>query len=162
MPLEIERKFLLAAAPDWSHPVLRNARVIRYEQIYLRVTATEEIRIRCGTDGEGARHHLARLYRLRDGMRKVEEEEISADEYARLRERRDPSRQIIVKDRRCFRWRGRLFELDEIHRPSSRACHLLEVEIDDLDQHVEFPDFLQIDREVTAEPAFANASIALG
>jgi len=162
VPLEIERKFLLAAAPDWSHPVLRDARVIHYEQVYLRVTATEEVRIRRGTDEEGTRYHLARLYRLQDGMRTVEEEEISADEYARLRERRDPARQIIVKDRRCFRWGGLLFELDAIHRPVSRACHLLEVEIDDLDQHVEFPDFLQIDREVTAEPEFANAGIALG
>jgi CYTH domain-containing protein len=162
LPLEIERKFLLSAAPDWSHPVLRGARLIQYEQVYLRVAGDAQTRIRRGTDDEGTRYHLARLHRLRDGVREVEEEEISAAEYARLRQDRDPRRQVVVKDRRCFHWRAQFFELDEIHRPVSRACHLLEIQVDELGRRVELPDFLPIDREVTGEPAFGNAGIALG
>ncbi|QKG25460.1 hypothetical protein [Actinomadura verrucosospora] len=162
MPIEIERKFLLGETPDWSHPVLAGADVIEYEQVYLRVAGGEQVRIRRGVRDGRADHRLARLRRLSDGVREVEESELDAAEYARLRADRDPRREIVAKVRRCFRWDGLLFELDDIRRPAARACHLLELQVASLEEPYTLPGFLVIDREVTTEPAFSNAAIALG
>ncbi|MGI5207209.1 hypothetical protein ACQEU6_37235 [Spirillospora sp. CA-108201] len=162
MPVEIERKFLLGAAPDWSHPAFRDADVIEYEQVYLKVDGADQVRIRRGVRDGRAAYRLARLHRLSDGVREVEERELGRAEYDRLRAGRDPGREIVAKVRRCFAWRGQLFELDDISRPVSRACHLLELQVESLEQRFTLPDFLVIDREVTTEPAFSNAMIALG
>ncbi|MBX6769382.1 MAG: hypothetical protein IRY90_19890 [Actinomadura rubrobrunea] len=162
MPVEIERKFLLAAAPDWSHPVLREAQVIEYEQIYLKVDGNEQIRIRRGIQNGEASYRLARLHRLSDGVREVEEHELDQTEYERLSATRDSRRQVITKIRRCFYWKDQFFELDDIQRPVTRACQLLELQVETLDQSILLPDFLTIDREVTHEPAYSNAMIALG
>lgn len=162
MPIEIERKFLLGAVPDWSHPALRRADVVEYEQIYLKVDGPEQVRIRRGVRGDIAAYHLARLHRLSDGMREVEERELDGEEYEALRRERDPSREIIVKRRHCFHWKGQFFELDDIRRPASRACLLLELQVESLEQSFDLPDFLVIDREVTTDASFSNAMIALG
>lgn len=162
MPVEIERKFLLGAVPDCSHPILRDADVIEYEQIYLKVEDGDQLRIRRGVRSGRSEYRLARLHRLSDGVRQVEERELVAQEYEELRLTRDMRRKIITKSRRCFHWNGQFFELDDIHRPASRACNLLELQVESLEQSFTLPDFLVIDREVTAEPAFSNAVIALG
>jgi CYTH domain-containing protein len=162
MPLEIERKFLLAAPPDWSHPILRGARLIEYEQIYLEIEGEAQTRIRRGTTETEVSYRLARLMRLSAGVREVEERELDRSEYERLRARRDPGRQVVVKHRRCFHWREQFFELDDILRPASRVCQILELQVDSLDRGFVLPDFLAIDREVTREPAYSNAAIALG
>lgn len=102
------------------------------------------------------------LFRLRPGVREGIERMITAEEYERLRERRDPARHTVVKDRVRFDWHGTTFDLDDIHRPVSRSCQLLEVELRSEDQDVPLPDFLDIDREVTHDGGYANAQIALG
>ncbi|MFB4306390.1 hypothetical protein [Actinomadura sp. GTD37] len=162
MPVEIERKFLLGKAPDWSHPALRDADVIDYEQVYLKVEGPEQVRIRRGSRAGRTAYHLARLHRLADGVREVEERELGRDEYETLRRDRDTRREIIAKVRYCFDWQGQFFELDDIHRPATRACHLLELQVESLEQSFTLPDFLVIDREVTTDRAFSNAMIALG
>ncbi|MGW1996398.1 hypothetical protein [Embleya sp. NPDC001921] len=68
----------------------------------------------------------------------------------------------MTKERWFFTWRGRLFELDDIREPASRACRILEIELDDERQEVILPDFLRIEREVTGVPQFSNADIARG
>ncbi|TDC68307.1 hypothetical protein E1200_12090 [Actinomadura sp. GC306] len=162
MPVEIERKFLLGAEPDWSHPALRGADVIEYEQIYLKVDGPDQLRIRRGVSRSCTAYRLARLHRLSDGVREVEEKELGGEEYETLRRDRDPSREIISKMRHCFDWRGQFFELDTIRRPASRACFLLELQVESMEQSISLPDFLVIDREVTTDVSFSNAMIALG
>ncbi|GAA4612255.1 hypothetical protein GCM10023195_52390 [Actinoallomurus liliacearum] len=162
MPIEIERKFLLAAAPDWNHPLLRSATVIGFEQIYLKADGAEEERIRRSRRDGVDSYHYAHLRPLSKGTREVIEKEIDAREYERLRLQRDPARQIIVKDRHCFTWQGRSFELDDIQQPVTRRCLLLEVELDRLAEEVPLPDFLRYEREVTGETPYSNATIALG
>lgn len=48
-PIEAERKFARAAAPDLTHPILAAATRIAIEQIYLPVAAAGEQRIRART-----------------------------------------------------------------------------------------------------------------
>jgi CYTH domain-containing protein len=160
--VEIERKFLLATCPDWTHPLLAAGRHTRYEQIYLQVSDEREDRIRRLSSADAVRYEHTRLFRIRPGVREVVEDVISAAEYERLRLRRDGRRNTVIKDRLCFQWRGQGFELDDIHQPASRSCQLLEIELTAENQEVVLPDFLNIDREVTYEGDYANSRIALG
>ena len=162
MVMEIERKFLV----DPRLPIPREALLdefrISFEQVYLAVNDPFEERVRKRTVDSGVSYHHARLNRIRAGVREVEENEIDGAEYAQLCARRDPRRQIIIKDRTCFVWRARFFELDDIYQPATRACRMLEVQVSDEDESVDLPDFLTVVREVTHVREFTNSSIALG
>ena len=162
MSTEIERKFLLATPPDWAHPVLAAGQRIEFEQIYLDVSAGHEERIRRRSSDGLVTYQHAHLSRISPGIREIEEVEVDSAEYRRLRSLRDLRRRIVLKDRLAFHWHGLLFELDRIRHPISRACHLLEVQIERTEQEVILPTFLHIDREVTYEQDYSNAQIALG
>lgn len=162
MSIEIERKFLVGQCPDWSHPLLASGRRIAYEQVYLRVSATVEERVRrCSAEDDISYQHAV-LRRISPGVREIDEEEIDDVRYGLLRSRRDPGRHIIAKERTCFVIDDQLFELDDIRQPVSRACFVLEAQVRSESQVVRLPDFLDIDREVTFEPEYANSWIALG
>lgn len=164
MSVEIERKFLLGAEPDWSALPLPGSAIDRigFEQVYLAVTGEGEQRIRRRTANGLTSYEYAHLRPLRPGVRIVDEVTIDEAEYRRLRAGRDGSRQVIRKTRTTFPWRGRLYEVDDITDPVSRACLLLEVQVTGEDEDVPLPTFLPVLREVTGEPEFGNAHIALG
>jgi CYTH domain-containing protein len=160
--VEIERKFLLGAEPDWTAVSARPIRRIEFEQVYLRVTEVEEKRIRRRVSEGRVTYEYARLTPARNGVRTVEEVEIDRAEYDRLMAERDDARHVIRKTRTTFPWSDRLYEVDHITDPGSRACWLLEVQVAREDDLVTIPQFLPVVREVTAEPAYRNAHIALG
>lgn len=162
MAVEIERKFLLGAEPDWPPAQRGSMRRIEFEQAYLRVTEAEEKRIRRRVSAGRVSYEYARLTPARNGVRTVDEVEIESSEYDRLMAGRDGSRHVIRKTRTEFRWAGRVYEVDHITDPGSRACWLLEVQVARPDDVVAIPRFLPVVREVTAEPAYRNALIALG
>jgi CYTH domain-containing protein len=160
--IEIERKFLLAASESLRHPILDAAERVSLEQIYLGVSAHAEERIRRRSGNDTIRYAHTILRPLRAGVREIEEVEITADQYEKLRERQDPDRRPVTKDRWFFTWREQLFELDDIRQPASRACRILEIQLDDERDEVILPDFLRIDREVTGVAQYSNADIARG
>ncbi|CCH28496.1 hypothetical protein ABZ816_29360 [Actinosynnema sp. NPDC047251] len=162
MSVEIERKFLLGAEPDWSALAGSAVGRIEFEQVYLRVTEVEEKRIRRRTGNGLTSYEYAHLRTLRPGVRMVDEVGVDRAEYERLRADRDDSRQVVRKIRRTFHWTGRLYEVDHILEPARRTCWLLEVQVDREDDAVLLPEFLPVLREVTGEPLFRNAHIALG
>lgn len=162
LDIEIERKFLLAAAPERSDPRLSNAEITHIEQVYIEVTDTTETRIRRTRHKDGVTYHYTQLRSLKPGKREVVEKEISRTEYEDILAHRDPRRQPITKDRYYFTWKSQVFELDKIYSPASRACHILEIQLSSEDQAVILPDFLNIERDVTGEAAYSNANIALG
>ncbi|QFZ17072.1 CYTH domain-containing protein [Saccharothrix syringae] len=162
MAVEIERKFLLGGEPDWSAVRPGSIRRIEFEQVYLRVTEAGEKRIRRRVCDGRVSYEYARLTTARDGVREVEEVEIDGARYDRLMDDRDDSRHVIRKTRTTFPWDDRLYEVDHITDPGSRACWLLEVQVTRPDDAVAIPRFLPVVREVTSEPAYRNAQIALG
>ncbi|CAL9621923.1 hypothetical protein SUDANB95_05835 [Actinosynnema sp. ALI-1.44] len=163
MSLEVERKFLLTAEPDWSALPPETISVIEFEQVYLRVAADgAEKRIRKRVVNGSTSYEFAELRPVGVGVRTVDEVAIDHAEYARLRSDRDPARQVVRKTRTTFPWRDRLYEVDRVREPRTRACWLLEVQVDHADDVVELPGFLPVDRDVTHEPAYRNAHIALG
>ncbi|HEX6341455.1 hypothetical protein [Umezawaea sp.] len=161
MSIEIERKFLLHPVHDRS-TLPSDSRTVDLEQIYLLVSEVEEKRIR-RTSGAGVTTYaFAHLVPLGRGVRRVDEHVIDDVEYRRLSRLSDTSRHPVRKTRTCFSWGDLVVELDHIARPATRECWVAEVQVDHEEREVVLPDFLRVDREVTGEPAYSNANIALG
>lgn len=157
-PLEIERKFLLAGAPDFTHPDLAAAVAIDIEQVYLTSTDDREVRVR--RRGQRGQHTYFKTEKQKiAGAARIETESIiSQQEFEKLLHTADPARQPIRKCRHCFVYRGLYFELDEFIDLAD--LFLLEVELTHEQQIVELPESLNIEREVTGEREYSNAALA--
>lgn len=66
---------------------------------------------------------------------------------------------IIRKIRYCFLFKNQYFEMDVFCDPQCGLC-LLEIELEDEHQQVEFPPFVKVRMEVTDDPAYSNYEIA--
>ncbi len=156
-PREIERKYLLASAPN-ELPV--HSRAFEIEQTYLvALHEGEEVRVRRRTSQGNSVYTHTTKRPLEAGQRVEIERQVNGREYLTLLEQRDPSRRPLHKQRRCFLWEKQYFELD-LFRAPREGLALLEVELDHLDQSVTLPPFLEVVREVTNEPEFSNNDLA--
>ena len=154
---EIERKFLIRY-PDRGWLFAR-AEVTEITQTYLCSPApghTARVRKR-GVDGHYVYTHTVKQ-RIND-MRRIEiEREISEGEYEELLQQADPKRQVIHKHRCCLPYRDQLFEIDLFPFWEDRA--IMEIELLDEAQAVDFPPEIEILREVTGDKRYTNASMA--
>ena len=166
-PREIERKFLLRGPAPAELPVFTKAFTI--EQTYLVPNtgaalrsgdaggAEERVRSRT-RDGVSTYTHTIKRP-LTAGQRIEIERQIRGREYLSLLCRADPERLPIRKTRRCFLWQERYFELD-VFEPPHAGLAVLEIELEHLDDEVVLPPFLEVEREVTSDPSYSNASLA--
>jgi CYTH domain-containing protein len=163
--LEIERKYLLRAAPSDAELAALEARTTRIEQVYLRSSDDWVRRVRRVEIHGHSRYVLTRKRDLDGGRASLVREEIEADlspdEYARLAAEADPTRRVIRKVRHVIRSGRWAFELDVFADPAGLV--LLEVELDDPDEVPELPAPLAalVVRDVSAEPAYTNHQLAL-
>ena len=157
--LEIERKWLLRAAPSAQQLAQLGARPIGLEQIYLSCEPADTIRRlrRIERDGQIS-YVLTTKRRISNLVRAEAEREISTAEYTELSGEVDPTRVTIRKTRWLFDHAGQAFELDIFTEP--RQLALLELELEVEDQPVILPP-LAIEREVTDEPEFTNYELSL-
>ena len=156
-PVEIERKFLVRAAPS-KLPV--QAAEVEIEQTYLAgIDGTEERVRRRGQSGSFAYTHTIKRP-LAAGQRVEVARTITAREYLTLLGRADPRRQRVHKLRTCFLWKKTYFELDRFIDPRPGLA-LLEAELERTDDALSLPDFIQVEREVTGEAAFYSHVMAL-
>ena len=156
-PYEIERKFLIEY-PDiaWLE-ALPNCRRIDMIQTYLTAPEGEERRIRQrGSEG----HYLYYATTKRgSGLKRVEvEKRLTKDEYLAALMETDVSRRPIRKTRYCLTWGGRYFEIDVYPFWQDKA--IVEIELTEENEAIEFPPRLRVIREVTDDPAYKNASLA--
>lgn len=161
VPLEIERKFLLAAAPDFSMPELAHAQAFEIEQTYLVTTDPDaEVRVRKRT-GKGGSVSYYRTEKIKRTATTREEREaiITPREYLKLLESKDTSREPIVKTRYTFVYDNQHFELDVFHGRLAGIV-TLEVELTEEQEQLSLPPFLQIVREVTDEGSYSNSRLA--
>ena len=86
------------------------------------------------------------------------ERELSAVEYEELLKLADTERRTVFKTRYCIPYSGRVVEVDIYPFWSDRA--IAEVEMESENEEVCLPDFIKVIRDVTAEKAYKNASIA--
>lgn len=159
--VEIERKFLIGAAPDFTAGPLAHAARIDIEQTYL--TAAEdgaERRVRCRRqDGQTTYFYTEKADRP-DGSRQETEQQISATQAVQLRELADPQLRTVTKRRYCFAYAGQYCELDVIDRPGRPPLHMLEIELLDASHEITLPSFLDVTGEVTDDGAYRNAALA--
>jgi len=158
--LEIERKYLLAGAPSAADLAALGARQVRIEQAYLRVEDDWVRRVRRTDRGGTVRHVFTRKRDVQGIVREEFEDDLEADEYARLLADADPARRVIRKTRHVFtsgRW---TLELDVFDEPPGLV--LLEVELDDAADVPELPPGVAalVVREVSTESAYTNHELA--
>jgi CYTH domain-containing protein len=159
--LEIERKYLLSSAPAAADLAALGARWVRIEQAYLRVEDDWVRRVRRTDRGGTVRHVFTRKRDVAGIVREELENDLTADEYARLLADADPARRVIRKTRHVFasgRW---TLELDVFDEPPGLV--LLEVELDDAADVPELPPGIAalVVREVSTEAAYTNHELAL-
>lgn len=159
VPLEIERKFLLHSAPDFSNECLKDSQEIIIEQMYLASpNPDEEIRIRKRSVKNSNTYYRTHKIKVRSRVRQEKEEKISAKEYLDLQTLKEPKTLTICKSRHCFIYKNQYFELDIFKNPPD-LC-LLEIELTDENDKIEIPSFLDVMEEVTDDEKYSNRGLA--
>lgn len=155
---DYERKFLLSAPPDYRRLEALGAQVIEIEQHYLKTAPDIEERVRRRFTSSGESYYWTRKDTRPGLARELEERKIDRAEYDLLLERNDSSRHPIRKTRYSFTLDNKLFEIDSFALPVK--MQMLEVEMPSADSELVIPDFIPIEREVTDDPEFLNATIS--
>ena len=157
-PFEIERKFLIKYPDIEQLAALPNCEKIDIIQTYLKVDEQEEVRVR----QRGSRGHYiyyqTRKQKVNDVKRIEVERRISKDEYLNLLMNADTSLGRIRKSRYCLTYHNQYFEIDVYPFWKDRA--ILEIALHDWNEPIDFPDQIEVIKEVTDDPDYKNASLA--
>jgi adenylate cyclase len=156
--IEIERKFLLRAAPSPDVLAAHGAVPRRLVQVYLEAPPSGR-RVRRIEHADGRiEHRLTRKERLRAFAFHEVEERIDASRYEELLLQADPERRPVRKIRHVVAHGSQVLEIDVFEVPPGLV--LLEVELGHDDEPVIVPDWLGEWRDVTGDPAYQNANLA--
>ena len=158
-PMEIERKFLIERPSLHMLETLPNCERVDIIQTYLKTDKdTEELRIR----QRGANGHYiyfkTRKKKLSDMKRIEEEERLTQEEYVSLMVQTDPAYRPIRKERYCLSENGLYYEIDIYPDWPDKA--IMEIELYSENQEIEFPDGIDVIREVTNDSAYSNHELA--
>jgi CYTH domain-containing protein len=159
IPLEIERKFLIRY-PDLNYLLsLNSCRRSEIVQTYLLGTDKNSVvRVRkSGSNGKYV-YTLTAKKKITDITRIEDEKIIQENEYAEYLKKADPTLKTITKDRYSFYYKSQLFEIDVFPFWNDRAY--MEIELGSEDQNIDFPEFIEIIREVTDDRRYANRALA--
>lgn len=160
LPREIERKYLIKRPSAETLSELPDAAADEIAQTYLTPAengAMRRVRKR-GAAERGYKYYYTEKIDVSFGERIELEHEITEEEYSRLLPEADPDRSPIEKTRVCFKWSGRLFELDIY--PFSEQYATLEIELDDINEQFALPDPIVIIRDVTGDKRYVNSTLA--
>lgn len=153
---EIERKFLVEFPDVNNLDVKKKCEIF---QTYLKNDENEtQRRVRRIVVGSNTVYTYTEKLFITPVTRQEMEYEIDETEYRRLVLQARDDCAPIEKVRYCFDYKNQLFELDVY--PFSDDLAILELELSDPEQHIEFPDNVKIIKEVTGDSGYANAAIA--
>ena len=159
VPMEIERKYLIAYPDVKALERMPNCCRVDIVQTYLRCEGEdEEVRIRQRGSSGNYIYFRTRKRRV-SGLKRVEvEERLSKEEYLALLVQADPAYRPVHKQRYCLSDNGLYYEIDVY--PEWKDQAILEVELHSETQKVVFPDCVKVIREVTDDPSYSNHSLA--
>lgn len=158
MPYEIERKFLIEYPNLEALEKLPNCSKVEIIQTYLKTNEGNEIRIRQrGTNGYFTYTKTIKK-RISDIKRYESEVRISKDEYLRLLLEADTSKHQIRKTRYCLMYKNQYFEIDIY--PFWKDKAIMELELREENQKIEFPKNINIIKEVTGDESYLNVNLA--
>jgi adenylate cyclase len=149
MYMEIERKFLVRTVPNTAG--LKSG---HYRQGYLSVGSDGEVRLR---DADGG---LTLTVKAGEGMvRRETEVNLSVEQFESLWPATEGRR---VEKRRAFVPIGELVAEVDVYEGALSGLTVVEVEFESLDEARAFAPPEWFGHEVTDDPAYKNASLALG
>lgn len=158
MAYEIERKFLIEY-PDVNeldaYPESTRSEIA---QTYLLTDDGFTSRVRKRTTKGVTKYIFTEKKRVNDVRCIENEREITKEEYNDLLKLADPDLKTVYKTRYCLPFGNRVAEVDIYPFWNDRA--VAEVEMESEDEEVRLPACLKIIRDVTAEKAYKNYSIA--
>ena len=159
VPLEIERKFLIAEPNISRFPAPLYD--VALEQAYLLSSNPNiERRVRKRSRDDAASYTETHKGEVRPRVRSENEFPISAAKYlSALAYERDSGFAIIQKRRFCFPYKSQYFELDCFVSPHP-GLWILEIELTEERQEVKIPPFIKVIKEVTDDPKFKNRELA--
>ena len=155
-PYEIERKFLIEY-PDinWLN---KNCKKLEIIQTYLNSENNEEVRIRQrGINGNYI--YTKTIKKNINNLKRIEiEKRLSKDEYLSLLMNADITKQQIRKTRYCLIYKNQYFEIDIYPFWNDKA--IVEIELNNENQEITFPNKLKVIKEVTDDVNYKNSSLA--
>lgn len=157
-PYEIERKFLIEY-PDmaWLEKS-KNCKKLEIIQTYLNSNEDEEVRVR-QRGYNGSYIYTQTTKRNVNDVTRVElEKRLTKDEYINLLMNADTSKHSIRKTRYCLIYKNQYFEIDIYPFWNDKA--IVEIELNDENEEIEFPKQLKLIKEVTNDKNYRNSELA--
>ena len=157
IPSEIERKFLIKKPTKFDLDRLGYVSATQIIQTYLTGDGVERRVRQRGNREDGYSFFYTEKVNIGHGERSENERKISAKEYIEFLAEADTALHQIIKTRYCFVYDRKYFELDIY--PFSDEYAILEVELNDINEHVNLPP-LEIIAEVTDDASYKNHNLA--
>lgn len=154
-PLEIERKFLIRYPNKAKLLTLPGCVALEIIQTYLEGGAA---RVRRSVSCGGCVYTHTSKRKISELTRIETELTISEEEYLDYLMSADPAYRPIEKTRLCIPYKGHTFEIDIFPFWQDKA--VAEVELTTEDEEIDFPEWLDIIKEVTFDPSYKNVVLA--
>ncbi len=156
---EIERKYLIRYPDIKTLQAQKGGEQWEIVQIYLTVSGPGETRrIRQVVSGGEIKYYKTFKKHLTDLTNEEDEGEIDQLEYIHLCQEQQPGCKPVGKTRYRIPYEGHILEFDIYPFWNDRA--ILEIELEREDEGAAIPDYVQIIRDVSADPAYKNRSLA--
>jgi CYTH domain-containing protein len=168
--LEIERKYLVEVLKTWTDFSLMMKDVIFSEHVehnFVISTQNENLRISEiyeNYDYQNAVYVLNKKNPVNLGTNEEFEKLISSKEYYSLLNYKDQKRNSISKTRLVIS----NFEIDSKHKfefdlfeDNLLGLAILEVELKDINEKINFPNYFKIKKDVTSDSRYSNFNLAL-
>ena len=155
-PIEDERKYIVKLVGELPDDSIES----EITQTYLVADPDCEIRLR-RRDWGGEVVNVHKTKKRISATEVLEtERQVTNALYESLLQQADPYRSTIRKTRRSFIWKGQYFEIDTFHQPVDNLVILQTKGIAE-QEHVNFPPFIRVVSDITANPQYYNYNIAL-
>lgn len=154
---EIERKFLVSF-PDTDRLNVRKK--ISIIQTYLNDGENgEQRRVRkMDVNGTVSYTYTEKVF-VSAVTREENERSIDCDEYNLLVKQAKVDLKPVIKTRFVFEYKNQFFELDTY--PFSDSLAVMELELENEEQEIFLPDYINVIKEITGDKQYSNISLAL-
>lgn len=156
---EIERKYLIRYPDTEVLKAQKGVEQWEIMQIYLTVSGPGETRrIRQVVSGGEIRYYKTFKRHVSSVMNEEDEGEIDQLEFIRLSRELQPGCKPLNKTRYRIPYAGHVLEFDIYPFWDDRA--IMEIELEREDEGAAIPEYVQIIRDVSADPAYKNRRLA--
>ena len=156
---EIERKYLIRYPDIKTLKSQKDVQQWEIVQIYLTVSGPGETRrIRQVVSGGEIRYYKTFKRHLSSVRNEEDEGEIDQLEFIHLSQEQQPGCKPLGKTRYRIPYQGHILEFDIYPFWKDRA--ILEIELENEGEGAAIPEYVHIIRDVSADPAYKNRSLA--